>query len=520
MLSYRQEPLRDRFWNDLYEREFKSLRTDIEALARPDGLLPDVLNLWRWLDDFFAYGGSRYVGVDSHVPTEYLDQYKLFLDIHARAMELNSHREGTINTRIIVSTLNDLTNDYFKDSSAFLDFIKWHDTHNVKLKWIQVSKLRRIATEHNVASDRGSIHPDVALWEHYAVLFERSTTGSVVSTLRMRFPKDHARQKLEPAYEELAAYVDAVDAAAEPFPNGPPGLEVVSQKMATRWREYVDVDYRLRKAGALATFLRKELDGAELVLDAAAGIGCEAILLQGLGFGVISNEVDENLRVEAEKLANEHQQRLALEQHMWERLPDKLEGGLKFDAILCLGNSLCLVPDVKRQAESLAGFNQLLRPGGLLVIDERNFSWMLIHRDNIMRDPVAEWPHLEGDVMYAGQSVRGFPASIAEDRIEWVIYDNTERRSTRAEMLSAAIDNPLELRPFRAGELHALLEKNGFEVLRIYADLEEVSNGAMPSQSKVGEAAFLTYVAKLSGSTVRRTRPQQPLSRVTGAPRR
>jgi SAM-dependent methyltransferase len=63
-----------------------------------------------------------------------------------------------------------------------------------------------------------------------------------------------------------------------------------------------------------------------------------------------------------------------------------------FDAILCLGNSLPHL-DPAAVAAALAGMARCLRPGGLLLIQNRNFDRVLDQGDRWM-DPQA---HREGE---------------------------------------------------------------------------------------------------------------------------
>ena len=55
------------------------------------------------------------------------------------------------------------------------------------------------------------------------------------------------------------------------------------------------------------------------------------------------------------------------------------EGG--FDAVLCLGNSFAHLPDFEgsmpNQKVALSNFRDMIKPGGILVIDHRNFDDIL-----------------------------------------------------------------------------------------------------------------------------------------------
>ena len=51
-----------------------------------------------------------------------------------------------------------------------------------------------------------------------------------------------------------------------------------------------------------------------------------------------------------------------------------------YDALLCLGNSLPHVLDLSQLAKALADFAACLRPGGLLLVQQRNFDAVLAQR--------------------------------------------------------------------------------------------------------------------------------------------
>jgi hypothetical protein len=368
----------------------------------------------------------------------------------------------------------------------------------VQLKWIQPNQLREIIDK--IPGLESLTASDVALWENWAVMFESEEPADSLddarTTLHMRFPEDAARRDLQPSYEALASYVNAVIDASEPFPHGPPGLDVVDPIIAERWADYVDVSERMRHDGKFAKFLFDAVGDAAWILDTAAGIGCESILLQELGHGVVSNEVDANLSAQANLLAEKRNINLDLRPHSWMELSDALAGGGRFNGMICLGNSLCLVRIPRQQAQILKGFASRLTVGGRLVIDERNFRFLIDRGDEIVQDPVAHFPYLYGDPMYRGSDVRGVPVAISNSRIEWRLFDNKPQKHSVDEIRQCYIDSaPLILRPFDYGELHDLLNRSGFQVTAVYADLEKISDGPMPAYDQVEATAFFSYVA-------------------------
>ena len=73
-----------------------------------------------------------------------------------------------------------------------------------------------------------------------------------------------------------------------------------------------------------------------------------------------------------------------IEEGNWTSLVDDVKrfaGDAVFDAVLCLGNSFAHLPDFEGdlfdQREALRNFRTLLKPGGVLVIDHRNYDEIL-----------------------------------------------------------------------------------------------------------------------------------------------
>ena len=73
-----------------------------------------------------------------------------------------------------------------------------------------------------------------------------------------------------------------------------------------------------------------------------------------------------------------------IEEGNWLSLVDdvkRFNAGARFDAVLCLGNSFAHLPDFEgnltNQRQALRNFKTLLKPGGILVIDHRNYDEIL-----------------------------------------------------------------------------------------------------------------------------------------------
>ncbi len=131
--------------------------------------------------------------------------------------------------------------------------------------------------------------------------------------------------------------------------------------------------------------------GAQRVLDAACGTGQHALELAGSGYSVVGADLSAGMIEQA--MANARAQNVAAEFVVagFGELNERVGGG--FDAVLCLGNSLPHLLSGPELAAALADFALCLRPGGLLLIQNRNFDRVLDRRERWM-EPQA---HREGD---------------------------------------------------------------------------------------------------------------------------
>jgi len=152
-------------------------------------------------------------------------------------------------------------------------------------------------------------------------------------------------------------------------------------------------------------FIERTLREADAcrVLDVACGTGMHAIELARRGYKVVGADLSaamiEGARVNADSAGveacfvvagfGELAENLALSPAL---SPVEGAGGL-FDAVLCLGNSLPHVLSASDLSEVLADFAAVLCPGGLLLIQNRNFDAVLARRERFM-GPEA---HREGD---------------------------------------------------------------------------------------------------------------------------
>ena len=152
------------------------------------------------------------------------------------------------------------------------------------------------------------------------------------------------------------------------------------------------VDWEARLAYELP-FLEQLLSECDIhrVLDAACGTGHHVVALAQRGFEAAGADLSAGMIALARQNAAMAGRDIPFTLAGFGQLADRVGG--HFDALLCLGNSL---PHVLTEGEleaTLADFAAALRPGGLLVIQNRNFDGVMADRVRWM-GPQA---HQEGD---------------------------------------------------------------------------------------------------------------------------
>lgn len=123
------------------------------------------------------------------------------------------------------------------------------------------------------------------------------------------------------------------------------------------------------------------------VLDLACGTGIDSIMLLEEGFKVTSIDASDKMLKYALKTRWERRKEEAFDQWVVEEAnwldinseSDYLKGG--FDAVICLGNSFAHLPDfegnLRNQKIAIANFAKCVKPGGLLLIDHRNYDYIV-----------------------------------------------------------------------------------------------------------------------------------------------
>jgi len=164
--------------------------------------------------------------------------------------------------------------------------------------------------------------------------------------------------------------------------------------------------------------------------------------------------LDEIFIKKALENAKKHNVKLKIFELDWRDLTKEISEQ-SFDAVLCLGNSLTCLFGHENQIAALKQFYLILKEKGILIIDERNYQYILDNREEILKGNFC----YSGKYQYCGQYVHSRPIEIEDDHIRSILWD--ERTNKKAYFVA---------HPFKRGELKNLLEAVGFRKILQYSD--------------------------------------------------
>ncbi|XP_076756344.1 glycine N-methyltransferase isoform X2 [Xylocopa sonorina] len=128
--------------------------------------------------------------------------------------------------------------------------------------------------------------------------------------------------------------------------------------------------------------------GCKRILDVACGTGVDSVMLLEEGFEVVSVDASDKMLKYALKARWERRNEQAfnnwvIEEANWLTLSKDIRHliGDGFDAVICLGNSFAHMPDTfgdqREQRQALRNFELCVKPDGLLLIDHRNYDYII-----------------------------------------------------------------------------------------------------------------------------------------------
>jgi len=145
-------------------------------------------------------------------------------------------------------------------------------------------------------------------------------------------------------------------------------------EIALAYDNSIDWDARLKRE---MPFLLESLQksGGSHVLDMACGTGRHSVELAAHGMKVIGFDSSQTMIGFAKNLAQERE--VTIDFHVADMMDFCSSVDGPFDEVLCLGNSLALLPTVKDVKRVLTNVQSVLRPGGFFIVQVLNFQEIL-----------------------------------------------------------------------------------------------------------------------------------------------
>ncbi|MDO8972009.1 MAG: class I SAM-dependent methyltransferase, partial [Saprospiraceae bacterium] len=196
------------------------------------------------------------------------------------------------------------------------------------------------------------------------------------------------------------------------------------------------------------------------ILDAACGTGMHALALAKAGYEVAGADFFKEMISKARQNARTAKLDLCFEVSGFGTLSETFTD-TRFDALLCLGNSLPHVLSLDALQEAVKDFSDCLRPGGLLLIQNRNFDAVMHKKDRWMEPQVFH----EGEEEWIFQRFYDFNQ---DSSIRFNIVNLY--RQADSEWKSSVVST--RLMPQLRDEMESMLQLAGFSQVRSMGGLD------------------------------------------------
>ena len=234
------------------------------------------------------------------------------------------------------------------------------------------------------------------------------------------------------------------------------------QSFVQKWDDLIDWEARASSEGDFFIRILKER-GVKRILDVATGTGFHSIRLLRAGFDVTSADGSPEMLAQAFKNGRQAGFIMRTIHADWRWLSRDIHD--KYDAVICLGNSLTHLFSEQDRRKSLAEFYTALRHDGVLILDQRNYDGIL---DNGFTSKHVYY--------YCGDNVSAEPEYVDEGlaRFRYTFPDGEAFH--------------LNMYPLRKEYTRRLMHEVGFQQVKTYGDFQETH--------KVEDPDFYVHVAE------------------------
>lgn len=235
----------------------------------------------------------------------------------------------------------------------------------------------------------------------------------------------------------------------------------------------VEIPFLVSELSTLAL----ESDQVVSILDAACGTGQHVIALSNRGFDCLGADFSAGMVDIARQNAKRANSNVIFKQAGFGQLSDTFHEKY-FDGVVCLGNSLPHILDELTLTNTLADFRSVIRSGGKLILQNRNFDKVLAERSRWMPPET----YREGDRTWVFARFYDFDQ---DDRITFniLILYSQERGDFHQRIVST------RLWPMEKDLLIGFLKEAGFGDIKIFGDL-------LGSTFEIEESGNLVIIGK------------------------
>lgn len=235
-----------------------------------------------------------------------------------------------------------------------------------------------------------------------------------------------------------------------------------------KWDDLIDWDQRAQSEGSFFIEALRER-GVKRVLDVATGTGFHSIRLIEAGFDVVSVDGSPHMLARAFENGRKRGHVLRTRQADWRWLNRDVMG--RFDAVICLGNSLTHLFSERDRRKALAEFYSALVHDGVLILDQRNY-------DNILDNGFST----KHKFYYCGDQVSAEPEHI-DPGLTRFCYSFPDGSKYHLNMF-----------PLRKDYTRELMSHVGFQRIQTFGDFKETHPEVYPD--------FFVHIAEKSYDTL------------------
>jgi glycine/sarcosine N-methyltransferase len=239
------------------------------------------------------------------------------------------------------------------------------------------------------------------------------------------------------------------------------------------------VNWQARLSVELPFIIEKLHDAhARTILDIATGTGMHAIALTQCGFLASGADISQGMIARAQANAKSAGVDVRFEIAGFGSFQDTF-GTHSFDALLCLGNSLAHLLSLSELSAALVDFATCLLPGGMLLLQNRNFDAVIAHHDRWM-EPQS---HVESDTEWIFQRFYDF------DPDGLLTFNMITLKRVGQGYWTQSVSSS-QIRPLLKNDLVSSLTDAGFSIQHIFGDM----SGSAFNPEKSPNLVILAYL--------------------------